>query len=344
MDLETLIKDTFAAHEHVAPDADEVLAATRGRIHRERTVLTRPLAVAAGVVLLALAAVTVVTLNRPDQRTPATGQTTGTGQTDHTAQAIEDVVMPFSLGWLPPGSVDYVARRINAGTTDNPNESVYGGEYLLDVKTGGQVLLVDVVETSTTAVGEATFKSGPGQDVTIGGRTGVESSHSGGPAGYELYLTRPGGGAVYVNVAPEPGSTASAQQLTSTGRRIAGNLHFPGNSRITPAFGLRDLPDGLRRCTFGISKGDPGAAHPGTSYTLGTCTTTPSIEVATDAPAQVRGTPGETVQGHATRYFEERGLRELWILDAVHGAPIVVRGGVARADLYAVANHVVLPR
>ena len=61
MEIEKLLKDTFTEHEHVAPDSDAVLAAARRRIENRRAV-SRPLAVAAGVVALTLAAVTVVAL------------------------------------------------------------------------------------------------------------------------------------------------------------------------------------------------------------------------------------------------------------------------------------------
>ena len=64
MNIESLIKETLAAHERDAPDGDAVLAAARRRIDRGRTVPGRPLAVAAGVVVLTLAAVTVVALSR----------------------------------------------------------------------------------------------------------------------------------------------------------------------------------------------------------------------------------------------------------------------------------------
>ncbi|MDT7798389.1 MAG: hypothetical protein QOI78_1822, partial [Actinomycetota bacterium] len=218
MDLENLIKDTFTAHEHDAPDSDQVLAATRERLDRRRALVSRPLAAAAGVVLLALAAVAVVALNRPahdNQVATGTSQTSGPGVVAAPAEsAIAELTMPYSLGWLPPGKADYLARRINiGGSAANPDKPVYGGEYMLTVTSGRQVLLVDVQEMRMMPVDQAAFKSGPGQPVTLGGRAGVESSHSGGPGGYEVYLTHPGGGSLYVNVAAQPGSTASAQQL-----------------------------------------------------------------------------------------------------------------------------------
>ncbi|MET8853476.1 hypothetical protein [Amycolatopsis sp. NPDC004625] len=346
MDIENLIKDTFTAHEHDAPDSDHVLAATRQRLDRRRAVVSPPLAAGAGVVLLALAAVAVVALNRP---APDNQVATGAGPAGGPAAvaeapktAISELTMPYSLGWLPPGKADYLARRINVGgSASDPDKPVYGGEYLLTVTSGRQTLLVDVQEMRMMPVEQASFKSGPGRPVTIGGRAGVESSNSGGPGGYEVYLTHPEGGSLYVNVAAQHGSTASAQQLVDAGRRVAENVAFPGTTTVTPAFGLGKLPDGLRMCAFDVEKGLSG---PRTSYSVGTCSTRPAVQVHSAEAGQVRGTAGQPVQGHATRYLDENGYHTLWILKAVHDTPIAVAGTGAQAELYAVADHLVLPR
>lgn len=347
MDIENLIKDTFTAHEPDAPDSDQVLAATRQHLHRRRAAVSRPLAAGAGVVLLVLAAAGVVALNRP---APGNQVATGAGQVSGPAPvaapakaAIAELTMPYSLGWLPPGKADYLARRINTGgSAANPDKPVYGGEYMLTVTSGSQVLLVDVQEMRMMPVDQAAFKSGPGQPVTIAGRAGVESSHSGGPGGYEVYLTHPEGGSLYVNVSAQPGSTAPAQQLIDAGRRVAASVTFPGKTTVTPAFGLGKLPDGLRMCTFDIEKGPSGGER--TGYSVGTCSTLPPIAVRSDEPGQVRGTAGRPVQGHATRYVDDKGYHTLWILKAVHDAPIAISGRSTQAELYAIADHLVLPR
>lgn len=347
MDTENLIAETFTAHEHVAPDADTVFAGARQRIDRKRTVLSRPLAVAAGVAVLTLAAVTVVALNRPGATSPDNTQVAA-GEVQAAAPAVEDLAMPYSLDWLPPGKVDYLARRINIGAAAaDENTPLYGGEYMLTVTDNGQVLDVDVQQMRMMPVDQAAFKSGPGAPVTINGQPGVESSHSDGPGGYELYVAHPDGGSMYVNVSAEHGSTASAQQLTDIGRQVAQHIRFPGTTSVTPAFGFRDLPGGMQVCAFGVEKGfdrssDQGG--PGTQYSLGTCTTTmPPINVTNSAPDEPAGTPGEPVQGHQTRYAEDSGYYRLWVLDAVNGAPVVVAGKVPLTDLYDVANHLVLP-
>lgn len=353
MDIEKLITETFTAHEHVVPDGDTVLAAARRRIDRRRTVLSRPLAVAAGVTTLTLAAVTVVALSRPgttpaDQAQVAAPadevQVTGPASTE---PAVAGLPMPYSLDWLPPGSVDYLARRINIGATaDDPHTPLYGGEYMLTVTANGQVLDVDVQQLRMVPVDRAAFKSGPGHPVTINGQRGVESSRSDGPGGYELYVAHRDGGSMYVGVSVPPGSTAPTQQLIDIGRRIAQNIRFPGTTTVTPAFGLRDLPSGMRICAFDVEQGigpSPLGSQSSTRYSLGTCTTTPHVNVGTTATDVPAGTPGQPLQGHATRYLDENGYRTLWVLDAVNGAPVTIAGPVPLTDLYDIANRLVLP-
>ncbi|MET8763986.1 hypothetical protein [Lentzea sp. NPDC004782] len=352
MNIENLIKDTFTAREQDAPDSEAVLAAARQRIDSRRSGLSRPFAVAVGATVLTLGAVTAVVLNRSDpaeqSQLTATANGSQGGQTPTAAeQAAAGLRMPYSLGWLPPGSVTYQAHRINVGSSAaHPDVPLYGGEYMLTVTAGGQVLEVDVQQVRMVPVDEATFKSGPGKSVTINGQRGVESSVSTGPGGYELYVAHPDGGSMYVNVSAAPGSQAPAQQLVDAGRRIAENIHFPGTTTVTPAYGLRDLPNGMRICAFDVEQGMGRApAGPGTntSYSLGTCTVQPSIHVNSAVGGNPTGTPGQPVQGHETRYADENGYHQLWVLDAVGGAPVVIAGRVPQTDLYDIANRLVLP-
>lgn len=345
MDIEKLIEETFMTHERDTPDGDTVLAAARRRIDRRRTVLSGPLAVAAGVVVLILAAVTVVALNRSG---PADqGQAVAPANKAPAKPAIAGLKMPFSLGWLPPGPVDYVARRINiGGTAHNEAVPLYGGEYMLTVTSGGNVFDVDVQEFKMVEVDQARFKTGPGRPVTINGQHGVESSVSNSFGGYELYAPHPDDGSMYVNVTGHHGnSTPPTQQLIDTGRRVAENIHFPGTSTVTPAFGLRDLPGGLRICAFGVENAVPGSNEPGpgTSYELGTCAVVPPIVVGMAAMNKPAGKPGRPVQGHATRYVDEKGYRTLWVLDAVDHTPVTIAGPAPLHDLYGIANRLILP-
>jgi hypothetical protein len=352
MNIENLIKDTFTAREHDAPDSDAVLAAARQRIDSRRSGLSLPLAVAAGATVLTLGAATAVVLNRSDpaeqsQLIATANESQGSPTPAATGQATPGLQMPYSLGWLPPGSVAYRAHRINVGSSAaTPDAPLYGGEYMLTVTADDQVLEVDVQQFRMVSVDEAMFKSGPGKSVTINGQRGVESSVSTGPGGYELYVAHPDGGSMYVNVSAAPGSEAPPQQLIDAGRQIAENIHFPGTTTVTPAYGLRDLPNGMRICAFDVEPSpdrSPSGPEINTSYSLGTCTVQPTVHVNSAVGGDPTGTPGQPVQGHATRYVDDNGYQQLWVLDALGGAPVVIAGRVSQADLYDIANRLVLP-
>jgi hypothetical protein len=349
MDIEKLIMDTFSEHEHLTPDSDTVFTAARQRIERRRSVLTRPLAVAAGVAVVILAAVTVVVLNRPADKVPV-GAPTGTGPVPTTATATEPAMpalpMPFSLGWLPPGEVEYLVHRVNiGGSAAEPEKPVYNGEYMLAVTNGDHVINIDVQQMRQSSPEDAMFKSGPGRPVTINGLPGVESAVADGPAGYELYASDGKGGSLYVGVFAENGQTAPAQQLIDTGRRVAQSVRVPGDTTVAPGFGLRDLPAGLRICAFDVEKGFGPTADGGnlnTSYMVGACDVMPPLHISLTGKDPA-GAPGQPVQGHDTLLDDEDGYHILYILDAVKGEPVSVAGSVPDAQLYDIANRLVLP-
>ncbi|GAB3891761.1 hypothetical protein GCM10029964_065460 [Kibdelosporangium lantanae] len=166
---------------------------------------------------------------------------------------------------------------------------------MLTVTANGQVLEVDVQQFRMMSVDEARFKSGPGKALTVNGQRAVESSVSNGPGGYELYVAHADGGTMYVGVAAAPGSQAPAQQLIDAGRRVAENIKFPGDTTVTPTFGLRDLPNGMRVCAFDVAEGigvmTPTQPEATTSYSLGTCDVQPPIFVSTAVVTTPTGTP-----------------------------------------------------
>jgi hypothetical protein len=350
MEIEKLIKDTFAEHEYVAPDSDEVLAATRQRIDRRRAV-SRPLAVAAGVVALTLAAVTVVALNRSgDDNTQAAAPKAPIATTSAAPAepGMPELTMPFTLGWVPPGKADHMVQRINTGVSDEDLEKpLYGGEYMFHVKNGDTTVMVDVQEFKMVSVDDATFKSGPGKSVTINGKRGIESANNDGPGGYELYLEHPEVGAMYINIGPENGGTADPETLASYGRQVAEHIEFPGTTTVTPQFGLGELPSGMRMCSFEVQAAaldiSKGPLEPRTGYTIGACDSVRSaINLGTysDRP---EGDAGKPVQGHKTRILDEGGYRSLWILGAVGNEAVLISGKAPAAQLYAIADGLILP-
>jgi len=343
MNLEKLITDTFTAHEPDAPDSERVLAAARRRIDRRRTV-SRPLAVAAGVVALTVAGVTVIGLNRADD---APGDVAAPAS----EPAVEKLRMPFTLGWLPPGEVNYSTQRITTGASpQDPDTPVYGGDYMLSVKSGDQVLNISVTERSTLSVDEAVdvFSPDPGRQITIGEKRAVESTVFGVPEGYEsteLYVERPAGGTVYVHVAARWDSTATQEELSGIARRIAGNLQFPGTTMLTPEYGFRDLPDGIEMCAFSVDPPSDLRKNLSTSYVLGDCDVNKAILVSTpDVVGKLEGTPGEPVQGRETLVEDHGGgYFVLTVLDAVGDRPVHVRGELPLDRLYDLAGRLALP-
>ena len=353
MNVETLLQDVFTDHEHLAPDADEVMAATQQRIARGKPGLARPMGVAATVAVVVAAAGGAVLLSRHSaghttQPQPATHHS-NLPPADQGTSGIAPLTMPYDLGWLPDGSVSYIARRINVGGLSDSSPPLFDGEYMLTDTVASGTLMIDVQQFPGD-LSDAAFKSGPGASVMIAGRDGIESSNSAGPGGYEVYFEDAAGGLMYVNVAADMGSTVPAAQLTDVGRRVAANVGFPGTAEVQPSFGVGYVPDGLRVRAFDVESADPdlpvanGSSGPMTSYDIGTTATQlNAVTVGTTTVPPQSGTPGRDVQGHATRYSDENGWHLLYVLDAVHGQDVVLSGNLSQDELYKIADGLVLP-
>ena len=370
MSLETDLARTFAEHEHLAPDEERVLAAVRDRTGGRRPAV-RPWAVAATVVAMAVVAggaVAVASADRDaptqvagsDAPTPVAGSSssspspvTTTGSATATPAAL---TMPFDVEWLPEGTVEYLARRTQLGVSAGSGQAVVDGEYLLTVTSASRALDVDVQEMPGGLEGAA-FKSGAGADVTIGGRPAVESVHADGPGGYEVYFLGPGGRLTYVNVANSPGTTspqAGAEELRTTGRRVAESVVLPGTTQLQPDFGVGHVPAGLEIRTFEVAPDDgptpttdptpTGLTR--TSYGLGgpSASDTPVAIVGGTLPTGGAPTvPGRPVQGHPTTLADDAGYRTLVVHDVLDGRTIAVSGEVGADELYRIADGLVLP-
>ena len=365
--IETLLRDTLTAHDHEAPDGHDVLAAVHRRLadrpagsHRGRM-----LAVAASVVVVAGAAGAVAVATQGSGHDPhpgaASGSTGSTGSTASTSQPaasssapvatsrIAPLLMPFDVGWLPTGTKQWIARRVNVGGYSTSSPPLFDGEYMLNVLTSAGPVFVDVQQMPGGLSGTG-FKSGAGRAVTVNGAPGIESVHSGGPGGYELYFKPAGQKLLYVNVGPVNGSTTSAAaRWSGIGRQIARSIRIPGTTRVEPTFGIGYVPAGMHVRAFDVQALDglPGSGSSGaaTSYEIGTDREQDaSINVGTNTADVPSGTPGRTVQGHATRVADDHGYRTVSVLHAVHGAPVAVAGRVSPDVLYRVADGLVLPR
>jgi hypothetical protein len=335
MKIDQLVRDALADHEHLAPGPDEILIDVHRRIERPRTG-GWPLTIAAATVLVAGTGVGVVAL-RPQQHqagTVASQSISAASSAVVQPPRITPVTMPFDLGWLPAGTPQYLARRINVGALSDTGPAVFDGEYLLTIDGD---LLVDVQQMPGRLSG-VTFKSGPGRATTVNGRPAIESQNSSGPGGYEVYYQDSAGGLMYVNAAITHGRPMPAGRLVTDGRRVAAGVHFPGTTTVQPAFGVGYLPAGMKVVTFDIGGGR-------TSYQLGEPTSQrPAVQITSPSLGNTpTGTTRRTVQGHPTRYRTDRGYTELYVLNAVNGSNLMIGSTLPLTELYRIADGLVLP-
>lgn len=350
MMIDAVLTDTFAAHEYLSPDAEDVLDELRERLDQRRSAPRRRLAVAASVVVVGGAAAAVAMAagggDRGPQRPVVAAQPTSSPTP---APSAEVLTMPFDLGWVPDGDVHYLARRVNVGGVPGETKPVLDGEYMMAVTTPSGALDVDVQQMPGGLDG-AHFKCGTGVNVTVSGRPGIEDSATAGPCGYEVYFVDADGGLMYVNVLNEPGAHVGADTLTAIGRHVANEVRFPGTTQVTPAFGLSNLPDGLRVRAFDVETPPTGSPLAGdeialsTTYQLGTATGGLDATVGIEDTLLRGGTPGREVQGHLTRVVDDSGYRTLEVLGAVGQHAVGISSRELSVDeLYQIADGLVLP-
>lgn len=344
MNVDTLLKDTFAAREDLAGDPDAVLAAVRERIAHRPSPLGRPIAIAAGVVAIAGVASGAVALSHHDTRsgTASMHQAAGPGHAAPIpAAGSTALTMPYDLGWLPEGSAAYHVRRLNDAEPGQSGRPVFDGEYILTVTASTGTTDIDVQQAPGDLAG-ARFKSGPGRPVTIDHRSGIEITNPDGS--YELYFDDAAGGLMYLDVRSESGGGAA--ENVATGRRVAANVRFPGTAQVQPSFGIGYFPPGTKVRAFdvesGLTLGGTVINGPVTQYEIWTRTTLQAT--VSTASAAGPGTPGRAVQGHPTRYTDENGYRTLFVLGAVDGKPVQLSGRLPLAELYTIADGLILPR
>lgn len=357
MNVETELVSTFATHEHLAPEPDDVLAAVHARVARPHRP-GRPLAVAATVVVLSGGIAGAVAFTR-GPATPSTGAPGASVPATPAADPAPDapvttrpvvagpapLAMPFDVGYLPPGTVEYIARRVNVSALDTSGPPVLDGEYLLTVTTGGRRLDIDV-QQMPGGLGTPTFKSGPGAATTVGGRAAIESSVNSGPGGYEVYSLDPAGGLLYVNVANDPATTSAADPgtLATVGRQVAGSVTLPGTTTVTPTFGVGYVPAGLLVRGFDVEPASADGTPATTSYDIGTAAAQdPRISVFTGVSRPAGPTAGRPVQGHPTLYTDDAGYVTLVVTGAAGGSDVCISARLPLDELYRIGDGLVLP-
>lgn len=257
MDIDTLLSDTFAAHEYLAPNEDEISSVVHQQISQRRPSLTRALAVAATVAVVAGGALVIAghrhSVAAPRVQSAAGASSAQSESAPHSATGrlgatIAPLTMPFNLGWLPAGAIAFDGHQIKIGG-DQATGPFFDGEYSLTVTTSAAQKFYIDVQQMPYGLGDARIKYAPATSITVNGRDGIEGV---GPGGYEVYFVDSAGGLVYVNVGPEAGS------------------------KVAAGFGLGYVPAGLKLTTFSVQTASlvlpmtPGSGpRTSTSYGLG---------------------------------------------------------------------------
>lgn len=357
MKIEQLLSDTLAEHEHLAPNTDQILADVQRRIDRPRAA-GWPVALGAAAVLVVGTGAGVVALRGHHQSTtaavrsatstaPVTSISSAKQRPVRPAARIAPLTMPFDLGWLPAGPAGYLAHRINIGSAGGASVASFDGEYMLQVTTAAGKVDIDVQQMPGD-LSDVSFKSGPGSNTAVNGHPAIESQNSDGPGGYEIYFQDSTGGTTYVNVATAPGQHVAVTQLVSDGCAIASGVRYPGSTKVNPSFGVGYVPAGMKVVAFDVENDngqyDSSPADLATTYDIGDATNQSPAVVVTSGPASApTGTPGRLVQGHPTRYSTDRGYTEFYVLNAVHGDPIMIGSSLPLAQIYRIADGLVLP-
>ncbi len=361
MDIEQLVKDTFADHEHLAPHQHAVLADVRARTvahtrHHRPSGRNRYLAVAASVAVVAGAATGAALLAGRDDPAPAAqpAHRTATASAPHpaasrrhapAAPAIAALTMPYDLGWLPGGKIDYTARRINVGGMNEHSKPSFDGEYMLTAHVAGQSVDIDVQEFPG-GLGRPMSKCSAMTATRIAGRPAYQTADASGACGYELYFRDAGARTMYVNVMRSKGQANPAARMRAIGRRVAENVRYPGTANVRPGFGVGYVPKGAHVRAFDVEHTGSPLGGPGetTSYDLGTTAAQDPVATVGTNSVVSKGAPGRAVQGHPTRYVDDHGYRQLAVDGAVGKETVVIASNhLPKAQLYKIADGLVLP-
>lgn len=225
------LRDTFIAHEYLAPDADLALEAIEHRIDARRRnrlavggVVAAVAAVIAGVAFVAGSPHRSGT--QPGSGIPPAYPAIAPGAVTATAT--------IAPGWLPPGKVTRQAVFIHVGT-ENLIYKV--------APTHGSAVFVNIGRFPESILPRPDpAKRAAGTDTQFNGRPAREWSSAG---NYEFAFLLPGHGWASVNVTPDGRSTAA--QLRQIGRHVAATMRFDRHDKVptTPQVALHHVPAGL---------------------------------------------------------------------------------------------------
>jgi hypothetical protein len=354
-----LLRDTFVAHEHLAPDADLTLAAINDQLRtRRRRAVTATLSTTGAAAAVAAVAVGVTFVGathrgqHPTTAPPATRPTTATHQPHRAAPPPVTVQLGIAAGWLPPGKV-----------TRGFVSDAFGSDTVIYTVTPRSGPAVDItLQTSADATLSDDAKRGPGSDLQLNGRPAREYNDISNTNSYYIeFLTAHGSANVAVG-ATDPDKVVPAATRQQIGRHVASGMIFDRHVKVATPIALGYVPAGLAAKRIDTQDADtiitlaPTAARADVdTYTTldlqsvaynGRPSFTPGTE------ADITTSRGRPVKGHTT-WVERWGPAStdpdtgitLTVLDAAPGRTLVITGGrtvTSLAELYKIADSITI--
>lgn len=326
MIAEEILTRTFAEHEHLAPDAEAVLAGIHDRLPRRRRLLIVAGAAAMVAAVSVGASVLVGTMRRPAPPPAAATPTPApaAGRPDTIA---------LTPGWLPPGVQHdvIVAKKL-------------GSESRTLVVTASDGTRTGIELRTTAGTSLASQEPGTPRDVTVNGRPGrlfVASDQA--AVVFRASDDRVAG--VRIEQAGHPGAG-----FADTALRIAAALRMDRPERIDTGFTLRYVPAGLivqgvfALPTSEASRSSWSLAAPGANQPIVMVTRYVSPWSEGDPIHSGPVTDGRPVQGRPTHVAtaQQGGGPLLWVDRVRPGQSFVVTGtpGTSLEELYRVAEGI----
>lgn len=354
MKTDEILHQTFAAHEHLTPDADLTLDGITHRVRNRR----RSQAAIAGVVAVVVAVAVGATLLPRAHNAGAPTQET---------RSVAPAKKPSPPRLHPVKAPDYVtiaAGRLPAGKATQVLIANGFGQQVrgYNVVSGGQTTYVLIGVQPGQAL-PTSNKRGTPQDLTIGGRSAREWSVD---DWYYLAITLPGGQIATVDIEggrnQGKGGDGSAATLATIGRNVALHLEVNRHDPIKSSFALSYVPPGL--AVGSVSRDDQN----GTTYTIAPANAhwsdqmpmyatvnevrgaAPGIPAAGNPRSLQKGMPpvsaGRPVQGHRSYVVTGIDVPTLWIDNVRPGVSISITGGpgvTTLAEVYRIADGLILP-